>query len=158
MPSTSAANPLLQVQFRIPFDRIRAEHVEPAITELLRESRARLAALAAPDGARTFDNTLHALDTMTERLDYAMGVVRHLESVATYPELRAAYNAVAAQGQRVLLQHPAERRPVEQRSKRYAATAEAAQLTGTRRRFLHQDRRLLPPPRRRPRSGRQEAR
>ena len=23
-----------------------------------------------------------------------MGVVRHLESVATYPELRAAYNAV----------------------------------------------------------------
>ena len=31
---------------------------------------------------------------MTEKLDFAMGVVRHLESVATTPELRAAFNAV----------------------------------------------------------------
>ena len=40
------------------------------------------------------DRPLHALDTMTEKLDYAMSVVRHLESVATTPELRAAFNAV----------------------------------------------------------------
>ncbi len=39
-------------------------------------------------------NPLHALDMMTERLDYAMSVVRHLESVATTPALRAAFNAV----------------------------------------------------------------
>ena len=31
---------------------------------------------------------------MTEKLDYAMSVVRHLESVATTPDLRAAFNAV----------------------------------------------------------------
>ena len=37
-----------------------------------------------------------ALDEMTEPLDYAMSVVRHLESVATYPELRAAVRAVGA--------------------------------------------------------------
>ena len=37
---------------------------------------------------------MRALDLLTEPLDYAMGVVRHLESVATYPELRAAFNAV----------------------------------------------------------------
>ena len=30
----------------------------------------------------------------TENLDYALGVVRHLESVATTPELRAAWNVV----------------------------------------------------------------
>ena len=35
-----------------------------------------------------------ALDAATEPLDEAMAVVRHLESVATYPELREAYNAV----------------------------------------------------------------
>ena len=69
MQSTGDTNPLLHVEFRIPFDRIRAEHVQPAATELLREARARLAALAAPDGERTFDNTLHALDTLTEPLD-----------------------------------------------------------------------------------------
>src|ERR1022692_2949977 len=84
MPRTDDTNPLLEVEFRIPFDRIRAEHVQPAATELLREARARLAALAAADGERTYDNTLHALDAMTEPLGRAMGVVRHLESVATY--------------------------------------------------------------------------
>ena len=31
---------------------------------------------------------------MTEELNYAMQVAGHLESVTTYPELRAAYNAV----------------------------------------------------------------
>ncbi len=88
------ANPLLSMEFRVPFDRIRAEHVEPAIAELLREARARLEAIAAEPAGRTFENTMRALDTLTEPLDCAMAVVRHLESVATYPELRAAFNAV----------------------------------------------------------------
>ena len=68
--------------------------VEPAIAELLAAARTRLAAIAAEPGERTFANTMVALDTMTEPLEYAMGVVRHLESVATTPELRAAFNAV----------------------------------------------------------------
>ena len=37
MTPTTAANPLLQIQFQIPFDQIRAENVEPAIEELLQE-------------------------------------------------------------------------------------------------------------------------
>ena len=79
MPDDS--NPLLIPRFRIPFDRIRAEHVQPAIDELLRDARGRLEALAAAPGPRTFDNTMRALDDLTEPLDYAMGVIRHLESV-----------------------------------------------------------------------------
>src|SRR6266567_1093365 len=43
---------------------------------------------------RTFDNTMLALERATENLDYALSVVRHLESVSTSPELRAAWNAV----------------------------------------------------------------
>ena len=81
-------NPLLQMQFRVPFDDIRAEHVEPAVGELLRDARARVEALA--DDA----DPLTGIDELGERLGYAMSVVSHLESVATYPELRAAYNAV----------------------------------------------------------------
>src|SRR6516225_2908716 len=81
-------NPLLEIQFRIPFDQFRAECVEPAIDQLLSAAAARLEETIASD------RPLHALDTMTERLDYAMNVIRHLESVATTPELRAAYNAV----------------------------------------------------------------
>src|SRR5437870_13038244 len=81
-------NPLLEISFRVPFDRIAPAHVEPAIDELLADSARRLEETIASD------RPLHALDTMTERLDYAMNVVRHLESVATTPELRAVYNAV----------------------------------------------------------------
>ena len=49
--------------------------VEPAMRMLLRDARARLEALAARPGERTFDNTMRALDVLTEPLDYAMGVV-----------------------------------------------------------------------------------
>lgn len=94
MSANDAVNPLLEINFRIPFDHIRAEHVQPAISQLLADSQSRLEAIAAATGPRTFENTMMALDSMTERLDFAMSVVKHLESVATYPELRAAYNAV----------------------------------------------------------------
>jgi oligopeptidase A len=87
-------NPLFHIVFEIPFDRVRAEHVEPAINELLTAARARIEGIAAEPAPRTYDNTLLALEKATERLDYAMGIVRHLEGVATYPELRAAFNAV----------------------------------------------------------------
>ena len=43
---------------------------------------------------RTFVSTMLELDTATEGLEYAMGIVTHLEAVATTPELRAAYNKV----------------------------------------------------------------
>src|ERR1700746_1245952 len=81
-------NPLLQIQFRVPFDQIQAKDVEPAIDELLADASRRL------EETIVSDHPLLALDSMTERLDYAMNIARHLESVATTPELRAAYNAV----------------------------------------------------------------
>lgn len=94
MAAQSDDNPLLTIEHPIAFDRIRAEHVEPAIEALLEEGRHRLEALATGNGPRTYENTLGALESMTERLSRAMGVIGHLESVATSPELRAAYNAV----------------------------------------------------------------
>src|ERR1700722_11376639 len=93
MTRTTVANPLLQIQFQIPFDQIRAENVEPAINELLQDARAELDGLTSETGPRTFANTLQRLDHLTERLDYAMQIVRNLEAVATTPELRAAYTA-----------------------------------------------------------------
>ena len=89
-----ADNPLLIERFPIQFDGIKAEHVEPAIHSLLEKMKQRLADLVKPEVARTYEDVLLALDKMTEPLDFAMAIVRHLESVATTPELRAAYNAV----------------------------------------------------------------
>jgi oligopeptidase A len=129
------ANPLLTPRFRIPFDRIRAEHVEPAIAALLTEARGRLQALAGPETERTFANTMGALDDMTEPLDYAMSVVRHLEAVATYPELRAAVNAAQPAVSAFYSGIPLHE-GLWKALKSFAATEEGSILAGPRRRFL----------------------
>ncbi|HYP06882.1 MAG TPA: M3 family metallopeptidase [Bryobacteraceae bacterium] len=128
-------NPLLQIQFRVPFDQIRAEHVEPAVQQLLEEARANQAALSSSTGPRTFDTTLLALESLTEKLDWAMGVVRHLESVATYPELRAAYNAVQPEVS-LFYTNIVLDAGIWRMLKEYADTDEARALTGVRARFL----------------------
>ncbi len=135
MPSESDSNPLLTIQFHIPFDRIHARDVEPAAARLLADARARLAAIAADQGERTFDNTMRALDELTEPLDYAMGVVRHLESVATYPELRAAFNAVQPEVSAFYSGIPLNE-GLWNCLKQYSRTEEGTRLTGERRRFL----------------------
>jgi oligopeptidase A len=135
MSNTLNGNPLLNLSFRIPFDQIRAEHVQPAVAELLRDARQRIDALGADTQGPTFDNTLVSLDAVTEPLDEAMAVVRHLESVATYPALREAYNAVQPEVSAFYSGIPLHA-GLWQAIKRYAATDEARGLAGTRRRFL----------------------
>src|SRR5512143_2979827 len=81
-------NPLATIQFKVPFDQVEAAHVEPAVDELLSDAAKRVdAAVADP-------NPLKAIDVMTEQLDFALSVVRHIESVATTAAFRAAFNAV----------------------------------------------------------------
>jgi oligopeptidase A len=129
------SNPLLEIRFEIPFDQIRAGHVEPAVHCLIEAARARMEAIAGLSGPRTWENTMAAFDGMTEPLDYALSVVRHLESVATYPELRAAYNAVQPAASAFYASIPLHA-GLYAAIKAYAATEEAAGLAGVRRRFL----------------------
>lgn len=135
MPSVKSENPLLQTEFRIPFDRIRAEDVEPAIDELLRDAQQRLDRLASDTNPRTFENTLLALEAVTERLEEAMGIVGHLESVATYSELRTAYNTVQPRVSEFYSSIPLNEK-IWKQLKAYAETEEAQSLTGTQARFL----------------------
>src|SRR5579863_4469777 len=122
-------NPLLEVSFRVPFDKIEAAHVEPAIDQLLADAAQRLDATIASE------RPLQALDTMTEKLDYAMNVVRHLESVATTPDLRAAFNAVQPKVSAFYSSLPLNE-GLWNAIKRYAGTDEARALTGTMKRYL----------------------
>ena len=122
-------NPLLEISFRVPFDRIQPADVEPAIDQLLADAAKRL------DETIASDRPLHALDTMTEKLDYAMSVVRHLESVATTPELRAAFNAVQPKVSAFYSSLPLNE-ALWKSIQRYAATDEARSLAGTMRRYL----------------------
>ncbi|MGA2041244.1 MAG: M3 family metallopeptidase [Bryobacteraceae bacterium] len=135
MPSVHDLNPLLSPEFRVPFDRIRAEHVAPATEELLSQARQRLEEIAAANGPRSFVNTMRALDDLAVPLEYAIGVVRHLEAVATYPELRAAYSAAQPQVSAFYSGIPLHA-GLWRAVKDFASTEEAAHLEGERRRLL----------------------
>jgi oligopeptidase A len=128
-------NPLLRIDFRVPFDRIRAEHVEPGIRQLLAEAKERVEALARGGETPTFDNTLMRLDMLSEPLDCAMGIVKHLEAVATYPELRAAHNLVEPAVSEFNTSIPLHS-GLWKALQSYAATEDARGLQGTPLRYL----------------------
>ncbi|QBE64716.1 M3 family metallopeptidase [Pseudoduganella lutea] len=85
-------NPLLDFGGLPRFDAIRPEHVTPAIDELLAKNRDVVAQLEAPADTVTWQNFVTPLESATELLGRAWGIVGHLNSVADTPELRAAYN------------------------------------------------------------------
>jgi oligopeptidase A len=135
MTPSNDANPLAQIRFQIPFDQIRAEQVEPAIAQLLRDASGRLEQLTSNAGPRCFADTMALLDDLTTSLDYAVGIVRHLEAVATTPELRAAYNAAQPLVSAFHSSLPLNEglwRAVQS----CAQSEEAKTLTGARKRFL----------------------
>jgi oligopeptidase A len=129
------SNPLLQIRFEVPFQTIAAEHVEPAIDELLARARADIESIASATEPATYDNTLGALERAGLGLEYAMGIIGHLESVATNDALREAYNAVqpkvAAYSSSIPL-HAG----LWARLQQLGASAEVATLDPTRRRHL----------------------
>jgi oligopeptidase A len=128
-------NPLVDLEFPIPFDRIDASLVEPAMAALLDSTRQRLQEFSEPAAAPDFENTMRPLDHLTEPLDRAMGLVKHLEAVATRPELRAAVNAVEPEVSKLHSGIPLNE-GLWKALQRYAGTQEARGLEGVRRRFL----------------------
>ncbi len=129
------SNPLTEIQFDVPFESIRAEHVRPAIDQLLAGARKALDALVACDDPPTYENTLAALEDVGETLGYAIGVVGHLESVATYPDLRAAYNDVQPQVSEFFSGIPLHE-GVWRRLRALADSPESEVLSPIRKRFL----------------------
>jgi len=86
-------NPLLDFSDLPLFDRIKPEHVAPAIDELLLAAEVALEKVTLPDFPSNWVAIAATLDVATEQLGRAWGAVSHLNSVADTPELRAAYNA-----------------------------------------------------------------
>jgi len=126
-------NPLLAADLDVPFDRISAAHVEPAISELIRRAEAALDAI--PGGPRTYASTVGAMDDATAQLELSTGIVEHLVAVVTTDELRKAHNAVvplqAAFWSTYSLREDLYRALVE-----FSETAEAQSLDPTKRRLL----------------------
>ncbi|HEX2244018.1 MAG TPA: oligopeptidase A [Gammaproteobacteria bacterium] len=86
-------NPLLNMQGLPAFSQIRPEHVEPAIDALLAENRARIDELLTKGSKYTWENLIHPLEMMDDRLSRVWSPVRHMNSVVNSEALRVAYNA-----------------------------------------------------------------
>ncbi len=86
------SNPLLEHHELPPFSAIKPEHVEPAISEILSESRRDIEQLLAQNPDR-WETLVLPLDAIGDRLSQAWSPVGHLNAVANTDELRAAYNA-----------------------------------------------------------------
>ena len=132
---TKPSPALLNRNAEIPFDSFKAEQIQPSIDEALTLATAELEAIKAIQSPRTFDNTMRALDNLGLSLGHAVGIVSHLESVATTPEWRTEYNAILPRvsefNSKLLLDEG-----LWNALKSYAATPEASQLTGEQKRYV----------------------
>lgn len=90
----TANNPLLQDFDLPPYSQIKPEHVEPAVDQILADSRAAIAKLLEQQQANpSWDGLVLALDELGALLGRAWCPVSHLNAVCNSPELRAAYEA-----------------------------------------------------------------
>ncbi|MDX1454557.1 MAG: M3 family metallopeptidase [Gammaproteobacteria bacterium] len=85
------ANPLLADSDLPLFDAIQAEHVSPAIDQLLADNRARLSELLTQENL-DWDGLMQPLEAMDDQLNQAWSPVVHLNAVVNSPALRDAYN------------------------------------------------------------------
>jgi oligopeptidase A len=133
-------NPLLEIDFsrndyRLPFDAIRPEHVNPAVDKLLADAKRDLAALKASKGPRTWANTMEPLERLGRPLEEAFRVARILEAVASTPRMRAAYNKALPQVSAFFTALPLDAE-LAAMVREYAETPEAKALTGAQARYL----------------------
>ena len=90
----SANNPLLQSYDLPPFSAIRAEHVLPAIEQILADNRSAIAAILKSQGENpTWEGLVLAMDELNDRLGAAWSPVSHLNAVCNSAELREAYES-----------------------------------------------------------------
>ena len=85
-------NPLLGQEPLPQFLKIRPEHVEPAVRELLSENRARIEELATVPQP-TFASVVEPLEELQHRISRTWSPVSHLNAVLNSDALRSGYNA-----------------------------------------------------------------
>jgi oligopeptidase A len=85
-------NPLLGQEPLPEFLKIRPEHVEPAVRELLSAHRARIEELATVPEP-TFASVIEPLEELQHRISRTWSPVSHLNAVLNSDALRAGYNA-----------------------------------------------------------------
>jgi len=92
MTPVETTNPLLDFSGLPRFGAIRAEHVTPAVEELLRRARAVVHSVATDARPPSWTNVAAPIAEALDALQRAWGAVSHLNAVVSTPALRDAYN------------------------------------------------------------------
>src|ERR1700742_1391640 len=77
------------------FDRVRAEHFEPALDEAMARYRAEIAAIAANPASPTFANTLEAMERAGRDFRQATSLMSIFTSTMNTPDMQAVQRAAA---------------------------------------------------------------
>ena len=96
LDGSTEPNPLLIGRGLPPFEKIKAEQVEPGIEALIQTLRGEVRSLeqSLAQGVATWESLITPLTAITERLGWSWGIIGHLMGVKNSPELRAAYESV----------------------------------------------------------------
>ena len=86
-------NPLLDFKGLPPFSQIKAEHVEPAMDQILSESRRQIEELLDQTENPTWHNLIQPIADINDRLSKIWSPISHMNSVVNSDELREAYTA-----------------------------------------------------------------
>ncbi len=88
----NSSNPLLKKSTlkdqAVPFDQIKVEHYLPAIEESIRIAQENVSKLKMQTAAPNFENTIAALDAVSELADHVAGVYGNMEVAHASPELQ----------------------------------------------------------------------
>lgn len=114
-------NPLLESHVLPPFSAIEAAHVEPAVSQIISESRTYLQNLLANISQPSWATLVAPLEEQGDKLDQAWSPVSHLNAVRNNDELRQAYNASIA----LLTEYGTELSQNEQLFKAYQQLADS---------------------------------
>ena len=135
MATNKSVNPLISRSDKIDFISIQPAHAASAVRELIQEAEDELQKIKDISGLRTFSNTMVALDDLGVTLDTAVGIVGHIENVASTPEWREAYNEilpiVTEFKSKILFDEK-----LWEVLQEYSQTPEAQSLVGPRKRYL----------------------
>lgn len=128
-------NPLLDFSDLPRFDAFKPEFVTDAITTLIHEASAVVAALETSSTQVTWENFVTPLEETTEKLSRAWGIVSHLNAVIDTPALRETYNANQTKVTEFWTAL-AQNLTLFEKYKAIKASSAYAQLSGTRQRII----------------------
>tara|TARA_R110002096_G_scaffold203478_4_gene388698 strand:- start:370 stop:2484 length:2115 start_codon:yes stop_codon:yes gene_type:complete len=130
-------HPFLQDDFHIGWSSLIPSAIESDIKKAIADADAQLESLSeeCSDEELTFENTLLGLESATEALSQAWGLVGHLDSVRNSDDLREAHNAMLPEVTQFFSRIPLNAK-LWNRIKQYAGTDEGKGLEGIKRRLL----------------------